>query len=246
MSPVLLAFDAVVKRYARPPREVVALDGVGFELEEGERLGVLGSARSGKSALLRLAAGLELPDAGAVRIRGRDTRELSRREQERMLRHEIGCVWESAAGSSRVDVVEYIAWPLLSAGVRYRDAISQARDMLRRVGSAGSGGARLGELAASELTRVSLAQALVRRPRLLLADEPAKTLDPVERTELLRLLDAVSREQGIALLLTAGEATGVVASSRLALLDRGRFRLRPRAGGDVVPLGSKRRRPTSV
>jgi putative ABC transport system ATP-binding protein len=240
---VSIAFDAVGKRYLRQAREIVALDDVSFALDDGECLGVLGSARSGKSALLRLAAGLEAPDTGTVSYRGRDMATMTRKERELLLRHEIGCVWGSVSSNDRVDVVEFVAWPLLGAGTRYREATGRAQEMLRRVGGTESVGARLGELAASELTRISLAQALIRRPSLLLADEPSKTLDPIERDELLELLRAVAVEHRVTMIVTAGDATGVVGSSRIASLDRGRLRLRPRPSADVVPLNAKRRRP---
>lgn len=240
---MVLQFENVTKRYLRVPREIVALDCVSFEVGEGDRFGVLGSARAGKSVLLRLAAGLEAPDAGVVRFRDRDLATLSRTEHEQLLRHEIGCVWQTASASSRIDVVQYVAWPLFSAGVRYRKATRQAHELLSRVGAQACAGGQLCELATSELTRVSLAQALIRRPSLLLADEPSKTLDPVERDEMLELLREISAEQNVTLLVTAGDATGVVAPTQLASLDRGRLAVRARRSGNVVPLPPQRQLP---
>lgn len=135
MTPAVLRFEQVTKRYLRYPREIVALERVSFAVGDGDRFGVLGSARAGKSVLLRLAAGVEQPDDGVVSFRDRDLATLSRGERERLLRHEIGCVWPTASANSRVDVVQYVAWPLFSAGVRYRRATRQALDLLRRVGA---------------------------------------------------------------------------------------------------------------
>ncbi|HEY4279892.1 MAG TPA: ATP-binding cassette domain-containing protein [Conexibacter sp.] len=231
---MLVRFDNVTKRYLRGPREIVALDQVSFDVEPGERFGVLGTARGGKSTLLRLAAGLERPDEGTVRLDDRDIATLSRREHARLLRHEIGCIWEASARSD-AEALQYVAWPLLSAGARYRDAIGQARAILRDVDSSDCAGARLCELAASELTRISIAQALIRHPRLLLADEPSKSLDAVERGAVLDLLRSVAIARGVTLIVTAGDASGLVAPSRLASLDRGRLLLRSRQTGEVVP-----------
>ena len=113
---MLVTLDNVTKRYLRGPREIVALDRVTLDVESGERLGVLGTARAGKSTLLRLAAGLEPPDAGTVALDGRDIATLSRREHAKLLRHEIGCVWD-ASGRGDAEALHYVAWPLLSAGV---------------------------------------------------------------------------------------------------------------------------------
>jgi ABC-type lipoprotein export system ATPase subunit len=236
---VLLSFDRVTKRFQRRSREIVALDEATFEVAEGEFFTVMGSARSGKTTLLRLAAGMLLPDAGAVRFLGRATTALPRRELERMLRHEIGCVLENAGATLRREVVDFVAWPLLSAGVGYRPAAARAREALRRVGAEDCAGAQLCELAASELTRVSLAQALLREPRLLLADEPSKTLDPIERDAILALLRDVAASR-VAVLMTAGDATRVSGTTHIASLDRGRLLVEPRHPAEVVEL---RRRP---
>jgi len=238
---VLVTLDNVTKRYLRGPREIVALDRVTLDVESGERLGVLGTARAGKSTLLRLAAGLEPPDAGTVALDGRDIATLSRREHAKLLRHEIGCVWD-ASGRGDAEALHYVAWPLLSAGVRHRDAIARARRTLHDVDAADCGGARLCELAASELARIALGQALIREPRLLLADEPSKSLDAVERAAVLDLLRTVAIARKITLIVTAGDASGLVAPSRVASLDRGRLRLRARHSGEVVRLDQRRQR----
>ncbi len=232
----MLRFEQVTKRYLRYPREIVALDRVSFDVADGDCFGVLGSARAGKSVLLRLAAGIEAPDDGVVRFGDRDLATLARGERERLLRHEIGCVWPTASANSRVDVVQYVAWPLFSAGVRYRKAMRQAHELLGRVGAQACAGGQLCELATSELTRVSLAQALIREPRMLLADEPCKTLDPVERDELLELLRTLAAEERLTLVVTAGDATALGAPTQLASLDRGRLSARARRVGNVVPL----------
>lgn len=236
---MLLSFERVTKKFQRRSREIVALDEATFEVAEGEFFTVMGSARSGKTTLLRLAAGMLLPDAGAVRFLGRATTEMPRRELELMLRHEIGCVLENAGATLQREVVDFVAWPLVAAGTGYPLAAARAREALRRVGAEDCAGAQLCELAASELTRVSLAQALLREPRLLLADEPSKTLDPIERDEILALLRDVAASR-VAVVMTAGDATRVSGTTHIASLDRGRMLVEPRQPADVLEL---RRRP---
>jgi len=240
----VLAFESVTKRYARPSGEIVALDSVTFEVIERDFFTVLGSARSGKSTLARLAAGLVLPDAGSVRFCGRDTAEMNRRDRAHMLRHDLGCVFppdDIALGRETVDVV---AWPLISALVPYRKAMARARKMLSRVGAEGYAGAKLAQLSASEQTRVCLAQACVREPRMLLADEPASTLDSIETDAILALIRALAEEGGMTVLMTSGDSTRMSGTTHIANLSRGRLRVEPRTPGELVDLPS-RRHPSS-
>ena len=231
---MLLSFEAASKRYRRHAREIVAVDRLTFDLDVGESLCVLGSARSGKTTLLRLAAGVEIPDAGTVSFVGRATSAMSRRERENLFRHEIGCVWQ-AAGPDHVEVVQFVSWPVLSAGKSVRAGAELAREKLSLVEADDFMDARIGDLSPSERMRVCLAQALVRSPRLLIADEPSKTLDPIDRRRIVDLLRSVTGEAGIALLMTAGDATGALPHAQLGSLDRGQLRISQPPVADVLP-----------
>jgi ABC-type lipoprotein export system ATPase subunit len=230
----ILAFEGVTKRYDRTSGEIVALDGVSFDVDDGELFTVLGAARSGKSTLLRMAAGLELPDAGSVRFRGRDTRTLRRRQRTHMLRHEVGCVFEPETNSLGRDVVEFVGWPLVSARVPCGQTDARARQMLRRVGGEAFEGAALAELSTSERTRVMIAQACIREPLMLLADEPANTLDSAEADAILALLRSIAADTGMTVVMTAGDATRISGRTRIATLSAGRLRVKPRTTGEVV------------
>ncbi|HEY6780060.1 MAG TPA: ATP-binding cassette domain-containing protein, partial [Thermoleophilaceae bacterium] len=100
----LLVLECVRKRYLRGIREVAALEDVSLELYDGDVYGVLGGARSGKTTLLRVAAGIERPDAGRVRFLGHDLASMSRRERQAMLRSDLGCVWRTDSSLRRLPV----------------------------------------------------------------------------------------------------------------------------------------------
>lgn len=239
----LLALDRVEKRFRRGRREVVALDGVSLELFAGDYLGVMGETRSGKTTLLRVAAGMERPDAGTVRFRGRELGDMSRREREAMLRFDIGCVWQGDRSYRRLPVVSHVAFPLVSAGLSRAKAIARAHDFLRRVSVEHCADGLLPELSASEFARVSFAQALIREPRLLLADEPTDTLDMVERDEILGIVRSAASDVGVAVLMTAGDATGLTRANRFASLSEGRLLLQSsekRGSVTVFPRASRR------
>jgi ABC-type lipoprotein export system ATPase subunit len=139
-------------------------------------------------------------------------------------------------------VADHVALPLISAGRPRLEAVACANEVLRRVAVDHCAEARLSELSTSELVRVSIAQALVRRPRLLLADEPTDTLNVKERGEILDIVRSVAEDLGTAVLLTTGDASGAMRSTRVASLSEGRLLVPDSdAPGEVVELEGQRR-----
>lgn len=216
----LLELDRVSKSFQRGLAELVALDCVSLAVEPGDFVAVWGASNSGKTTLLRVAAGIEVPDRGSVRFGGRDLTALSRRERTRLLLSEIGCAWRSIAASPRPSIEDRVATPLLDR-LGPRRARQRAFGALMLVGAEACAGARWDELADGDRTRVAIAQALVREPRLLLADEPTVNLNIVEREEVLGVLRSVADERGTAVLMTAPDAPDAMRSHRIAALADG-------------------------
>jgi putative ABC transport system ATP-binding protein len=218
----LFELDAVSKRFTRGYAEILALDRVSLRLDAGDFVAVWGRSNSGKTTLLRVAAGIERPDEGSVRFDGRDLSEMSRRERARLLLHDIGCVWRTAAVPRGLSVVDYVALPLLRTAGR-RSARQQAIVALSAAGLTGCSEVRWHELADGDRARVAIAHALVRRPRLVLADEPSANLNIVEREEVLGLLRSEAEDRGTAVLMTAPDAPDTLQSRRVCSIDRGRL-----------------------
>jgi putative ABC transport system ATP-binding protein len=238
----LLVLDGVRKRFHRGIRELTALADVSLELFDGDLFGVLGGARSGKTTLLRVAAGIERPDAGSVRFLGRDLESMSRRERQAMLRSDLGCVWRTDRSLRRLPVGDHVALPLIADGRPRLKALARAHELLRRVSAEDCMEALLSELSTSELVRVSIAQALIREPRLILADQPTDTLNMVERDEILAILRVAAVESRVGVLLTSGDASGLLRTNRLASLDEGRLLIPRSDRGELVDLREARRR----
>jgi ABC-type methionine transport system ATPase subunit len=230
----MLVFEGVTKRYARPSGEIVALDDVSFDVGERELFTILGGENSGKSTLLRLAAGVELPDVGSVRFRGCDTREMRRRDRTHMLRYELGCVFAPELNALKREAVDFVSWPLISAKVPLPQASARARSMLHRVGAGACAGTTLAKLSTSERMRVTIAQACVREPLMLLVDEPATALASDETDSILALLRSIAAETDMAVLMTAGNATKISGTTRVATLSTGRLRVRPPRSAEVI------------
>ncbi len=204
-------------------REVVVLDGVSMELHPHDFACVVGERTAGKTTLLQVAAGLRAPDAGQVRYAGSDLAVLGDRARSRLRRDEIACVWNRVLPTTLAGtVLDHVGLPLVSAGIPRTERRRAAAEMLERVGCAGCADACLDDLSDAERTRVALAQAAVRRPRLLLLDEIADTLDLIERNTVLGLLQRFAQD-GAAILLTAADAHGAAGSNRLFSLSDGRL-----------------------
>lgn len=215
----LLSLIGVTKRYARGVREVTVLNDVSLDLEAGDFACVLAGRGEGKTTLLEIAAGYRRPDEGRVTFAGRDISTASDRVRSRLHRSEIACVLNRSVPVVHGEtVLKHVALPLMAGGSGVKDSQRDAAAMIERVGAREYIDARVGDLADSERARVALAQACVRGPRLLIADELTDTLDLIERSSVLALLQGFSRE-GVGILITAADAHGAVGCSRLLSLS---------------------------
>lgn len=243
----LLRFSSVSKSYWRAAREIRVLHEVDLALEAGDFAAVLGERRSGKSTLLRLAAGLERADAGAVSVDGRSFAEMSDAERAEIWQSRLASVWSTATWPTR-RVLDTVAVPLLVGSMTRREARSRAREELRRWDVGDLAAATTHELSDAERQRVAFAHALVRRPRVLLADGPTETLSMIERNQILGRLQQVVREEQIAVLMTTTDASGAVGINRLMhLVGNGELReAKSLTPAQVIPFPTVRPREQAV
>jgi putative ABC transport system ATP-binding protein len=231
----LLALEHVVKRYREGGRERVVLDDVSLEVEPGELVVVWGVRRSGRTTLLRIAAGIEAPDGGVARFAGRDLARTS----ERALGEGIGYVRKGLRGAEEEGVLEQVAAPLLARGISVEQARERARAALSRIGAQACGALRVSELGAGERVRVALARTLSLSPTLLVIDEPVSAVELSERDEILALLRTLAGE-GVAVLASAGDAGELAGAHRPLSLGEGQ--LRGPAVSELAPVVALRRR----
>jgi putative ABC transport system ATP-binding protein len=239
MTP-LLSFLNVSKRYPDGGREIVVLDRVSLEIDAGITVGVRGARRSGKSTLLRLAAGITLPDSGTVRFEGRDIAQMPGSERGRLLRSKIAFIsaadWRATPGES---VVDHVATSLGSEGLTMREARRRAMRVLDRVEIAAGAEEQTTSLSVTERARVMLARALAREPRLLVLDEPAM-LSLGERDRFYALLRAAASERNMTLLMASEEMAALQGVGVLMSIAEGEL-TSTEALGTVVPLPGRRR-----
>lgn len=226
----LLSIEHATKRYRRGRLERVAVRDVSLEVQPGELVAVWGPRRSGRSTLLRLAAGLEAPDEGVVRFAGLDLASC----RDHVLGRRIG--YCQLPPRERIPVVDHVSDGLLAQHISQRQAQRRAEEILARVGAQACARLECHELDGAEVARVSIACALITAPELLVIDEPTSGVDVLERDPLLALLRSIAN-QGVAVLMSAGDAQGLSGVDRVLSIDNGELRgdlIRPR--GTVVPL----------
>ena len=215
----MLALDAVSKRYRSGQREHKLLEHVTLEIEAGELVVIYGARRSGRSTLLRVAAGLERPDSGSVRFAGRDLE----RERDQVLGEGIGYVHPALNATEEDGVLEQVASPLLARGVGIEQARERARQALARAGAEQCAAALVGELNTGERTHVTLARALVLSPALVVIDEPVAVVALAERDHILGRLRTLASE-GTAVLASASEPSELAGATRALTLADGQLR----------------------
>ncbi|HST56920.1 MAG TPA: ATP-binding cassette domain-containing protein [Solirubrobacteraceae bacterium] len=226
----LLSFEHVSKHYSQGRRDIVVLDDVSFEIDSGDFIGIWGMRRSGKSTLLRVAAGIEPPDQGKVLFDGMDITRMSAAKRARLLRGAIGLASMDRRFARNQRVVDHVALPLVSDGVSFRQATLAARRALDRVGARDCADAFASWLSPGEQVRVGIARTLIHEPGLLLIDEPALTPNPAERDELYKLLRALPSQLDTTLVIASEDTSALRGAKRMMSIADGQLHSTDRAG----------------
>ena len=220
LVPLIRTRDLVKEYRLGRGHAVRALGGVTVDVERGDYIALLGRSGSGKSTLLNVVGGLDRPTAGSVEVDGTNVATLSERALAAFRATTVGFVFQSFHLQPRFQAWENVALPLVFAGERRPERRRRAHELLDRVGLTERARHRPAELSGGEQQRVALARALVRRPPLLLADEPTGNLDTDTSKQILDLLGEV-REQGMTILLVTHdqELAAVRAGTILRMAD---------------------------
>jgi putative ABC transport system ATP-binding protein len=235
-TPDCLSLERVSKSFWRGPHEAIVLSDISLAVFAGECVAIWGQRGSGKTTLLKVAAGLEPPDRGTVSFKGRDLGRISKAEMVRLLREEIGWVRRSGPESDELEMLDYVALPLLKRQTPRR-ARRRSAQALARVGVADCSKGRWEDLTDSERTLVSIAHAMVRNPSLLVVDDPTANLDVLQREQVMGLLRSAAEQEWLAVLITVPDMPSMVHAHRIGSLSDGRL---------LVPSGASPERDNVV
>jgi ABC-type lipoprotein export system ATPase subunit len=215
----LLSIRHATKRHGHGRIERLALNDVSLEIEVGEMVAVWGLRRSGRTTLMRVAAGMDRPDEGSVFFGGQDLA----RHRDRILGSEIGYAQLRFSLAEGGSVLDQVAGGLLAKRISLPVARGRAKEALADVGAELCAEFCPRDLNAGETVRVALARALVTSPRLLVVDEPTNGVDLPDRDPILTLLRRIA-DGGVSVLMTTGDGATLAGVDRVFMIDCGELR----------------------
>ena len=218
---VLVAVD-VRRTYDAATSPVRALRGVDLTVASGEFVAITGPSGCGKSTFLDVAAGLERPDAGLVRVAGIELTATSETELAELRRRHIGIVFQFFHLVDGMSALDNIALAALIAGMGRRDAEDRARQLLDLLGLLDKAAATPGTLSGGQRQRLAIARALANRPTLLLADEPTGALDSDGGAEVLDLFCRLN-DEGQTIVMVTHDHDVAARADRIVRMRDGRI-----------------------
>ena len=219
----LLRVENLKKVFRSGDADLVLFENLSFEASRGEMLAIVGQSGAGKSTLLHIVGALDRPSAGAVYCAHSQVNSLSEDAAAEFRNREIGFVWQFHYLLPEFTALENVAMPLLTRGQDLASAKQEASNWLREVGLEARGHHRSGELSGGEQQRLSLARALIAKPKLLLADEPTGDLDGRTAEVVFELIARLHREHQLTSLIATHNLAFARRCHRVLRLDQGRM-----------------------
>jgi putative ABC transport system ATP-binding protein len=214
----MIRLEGITKTYPMGKRELTVLHGITLNIERSEMVAIMGASGSGKSTTLNILGCLDTPTSGQYFLDGRDVSKLNRHELATVRSKKIGFVFQSYNLLPRMSALENVKLGLRYAGIRDN---SLAKDALARVGLADRAHHKPTEMSGGEQQRVAVARALVKKPPVILADEPTGNLDSRASEEIMRILVELHKEQDNTLVMITHEPDMAAYCERIIYLKDG-------------------------
>ena len=219
----MYAISGVTKTYRKGHHAVTALDNLHLTIAAGEWLAIQGRTGSGKTTLLQLLGALDHPSSGVVNFDGRDLARLPEADLTDVRANFIGFVFQAFNLIPTLSAVENVEAALIPQRLSSAQRRGRATDALANVGLAERADHLPSEMSGGQQQRVGIARALVKEPKVLLADEPAGNLDIDTRDEIMSLLETLWRDRGLTLVVITHDTSIARRAERVATMRDGRL-----------------------
>ncbi len=192
----LIVTRDLVKQYPIGGGSFTALHDVDLTIERGEFMGLVGPSGSGKTTLLNIVGALDCPTSGSAVVIGKDTKKLNQKQSARLRNEHLGFIFQTYNLLPVYTVYENVEFPLLLLGMGPDERKKAVLQMLEWVGLTDKINSRPSQLSGGESQRVAVARAMVKKPKIVLADEPTANLDAENSHNVLRMMVTLNMELG--------------------------------------------------
>jgi putative ABC transport system ATP-binding protein len=217
----------VTRDYPKGRHTVHALAGVDLTIEDGDWLAIQGPTGHGKSTLLQILGGLDRPTSGSVELAGRELTKLRESQLTKVRATSLGFIFQTFNLIPTLSAQENVETALVPLGVTGAERRDRAALALAEVGLGDRARHLPSELSGGQQQRVAVARALVKRPIVLLGDEPTGNLDEGTRDEIMALLERLWREHGLTLVVVTHDSSVARRAQHIGLMRDGRLEVRP-------------------
>lgn len=216
----MLRIQDLCKNYQKGPVSIEAIKNLSLQVHSGEFCALMGPSGSGKSSLLNIVAGLDVPTSGEIFLNGQSTKDFKDKDWTNIRREVLGMIFQAFHLVPGLTAEENVALPLRFRGGVVGSIRSRVQECLDMVGMTPRAHHRPSELSGGEQQRVAIARAFVHHPKIILADEPTGNLDSGKAKEIVALLREMSAVQGQAVVLvTHSDMASEVADRRYIMQD---------------------------
>ncbi len=215
----MIKVENLKKSFFSEEIETIALNGVSFEVKDGEFVAVMGPSGCGKSTLLNILGLLDNPTGGTYTLLDKEVGNLREKERTQFRKGNLGFVFQSFNLIDEMTVFENVELPLVYLGVKASERKQRVNEILERMSISHRAGHFPQQLSGGQQQRVAIARAVVSNPKLVLADEPTGNLDSKNSQEVMHLLQELNREGTTIIMVTHSQHDAQYASRTICLFD---------------------------
>ena len=215
----MLKVENLKKSFFTEEIETIALNGVSFEVKEGEFVAVMGPSGCGKSTLLNILGLLDNPTGGSYELLGQQVGDLREKDRTQFRKGNLGFVFQSFNLIDEMTVFENVELPLVYMGVKASERKRRVEEILERMNISHRASHFPQQLSGGQQQRVAIARAVISNPKLVLADEPTGNLDSKNGKEVMLLLQELNRDGTTIIMVTHSQHDAQYASRTICLFD---------------------------